>query len=295
MTTGDAQDQQAPLNPGLLPGKVLRLNANGTIPANNPTPGSYVYSLGHRNAQGMFRHPNGRIYISEHGPSSDDELNIIEPGRNYGWPTVNGMCNTPAELQYCAANNVYEPIRTWTPTIAPAGMIWYNHAALPVFQNKIILTTLKNARLYVLSLNENGDSVTAEAQYLNQMFGRLRDVIADPAGNLYLATNGNSWVNSEPFTHRIVKLSPRVNTSVSAVREAAQASVYPNPLTAESRLQLDASLVGSTASLYDLQGRLLHQFEVKETTTQLHVPVLQPGIYYLQLSKHQKAIKLLVQ
>ncbi len=243
----------------------------------------------------MFRHPNGRIYVSEHGPNSDDELNIIEAGRNYGWPTVNGMCTTPAELQYCFANNVYEPIRTWTPTIAPAGMIWYNHPALPVFQNKIILTTLKNARLYVLSLNENGDSVTAEAQYLNQMFGRLRDVIADPDGNLYLATNGTTWNNSQPFMHRIVKLSPVQTTSVSEIQGQAEAVVYPNPLSSESRLRLDASFIGSTASLYDLQGRLLHTFALTETEMQLDLPWLQSGIYYLQLSKQVKTIKLLVE
>jgi len=293
MTTGDAQNQQAPLNPALLPGKVLRLHTDGSIPANNPTSGSYVYTLGHRNAQGMFQHPNGRIYISEHGPSSDDELNIVAPGRNYGWPTVNGMCNTPAELQYCFANNVYEPIRTWTPTIAPAGMIWYNHPALPVFQNKIILTTLKDARLYVLTLNGAGDTITSETQYLNQMFGRLRDVIADPDGNLYLATNGNSWVNSEPFTHRIVKLSPRQSSSVAEHKQPT-ASVFPNPLVPESRLRVDASLIGSTARLMDLHGRLLHQFEVTEEENQLNFQALQPGIYYLQLPKLRTSIKLVV-
>ncbi len=109
MTTGDVGDGGASSqNLNSLNGKVLRLNLDGSVPADNPTPGSYVYSYGHRNPQGLALGPNGVIYSSEHGQSNDDEVNIIEPGRNYGWPNVEGMCNTSSENSYCAANNVRE-------------------------------------------------------------------------------------------------------------------------------------------------------------------------------------------
>lgn len=90
-------------------GKVLRLNLDGSIPSDNPIADSYIWSWGHRNPQGMC-YANGRLYSSEHGTSNNDEVNIIETNRNYGWPTVEGVCNTAAELAVCQANNVAEPI-----------------------------------------------------------------------------------------------------------------------------------------------------------------------------------------
>ena len=122
MTTGDAQQQPQAQDRTSLNGKILRLNLDGTIPANNPVAGSPVFTLGHRNPQGLVRLPDGRLYSSEHGPNNDDEINKIEAGRNYGWPTVEGYCNLPAEATFCTANNVREPLITWTPTIAPAGL-----------------------------------------------------------------------------------------------------------------------------------------------------------------------------
>ena len=144
MTTGDAQQQPQAQNPASLNGKILRLNLDGTIPANNPTPGSPVYTLGHRNPQGLVQLPNGRIYSSEHGPNNDDEINQIEAGRNYGWPNVEGYCDLPAEATFCAANNVREPLTVWTPTIAPAGLTYYDHPAIPGWRGSLLLAVLKD-------------------------------------------------------------------------------------------------------------------------------------------------------
>ena len=132
MTTGDVGDGGASSqNLNSLNGKILRLNLDGSVPADNPTPGSYVYSYGHRNPQGLALGQGGIIYSSEHGQSNDDEVNVIEPGRNYGWPNVEGMCNTSSESSYCAANNVREPIDSFSPCAAVNGMTWYNHPAIP--------------------------------------------------------------------------------------------------------------------------------------------------------------------
>ena len=104
MTTGDVGDGGASSqNLSSLNGKVLRLNLDGSIPSDNPTPGSYVYSHGHRNPQGLAMGPGGIIYSSEHGQSNNDEVNIIEPGRNYGWPNVEGGMSVTGETQWFAS------------------------------------------------------------------------------------------------------------------------------------------------------------------------------------------------
>jgi glucose/arabinose dehydrogenase len=130
-STGDAQNQPAAQNLEHLSGKFLRLHLDGSIPDDNPFPANPVYSLGHRNAQGLYLASNGIIYSSEHGPSTDDELNIIEPGRNYGWPDVHGFCDLPAEITFCDENNVKEPLEAWTPTIATSDIVYYDHDAIP--------------------------------------------------------------------------------------------------------------------------------------------------------------------
>ncbi|MFT4523567.1 MAG: glucose/arabinose dehydrogenase, partial [Bacteroidia bacterium] len=146
-TTGDARKDQDAQNPALLNGKVMRMKLDGSIPADNPIANSYVWSWGLRNTQGLALGPNNIIYGSEHGPTSDDELNILEIGRNYGWPNVEGMCNSAPELQFCQDSNVVEPIFTWTPTIAPSDLIYYQHASIPELNNTLVMTVLKDKRL----------------------------------------------------------------------------------------------------------------------------------------------------
>ena len=98
-----------------------------------------MYSHGHRNPQGLALGPGGIIY-SSNTASNNDEVNIIEPGRNYGWPNVEGMCNTSSENSANAANNVREPIDTFSPCAAVNGLTWYNHPAIPEWQNCLLLS-----------------------------------------------------------------------------------------------------------------------------------------------------------
>ncbi|NJO26048.1 MAG: PQQ-dependent sugar dehydrogenase, partial [Bacteroidia bacterium] len=142
ITTGDAANTSLPQNTSSVNGKILRLNLDGTIPADNPTSGNPVWSWGHRNPQGLV-FANNIMYSSEHGPSNDDEINIIEKGRNYGWPDVEGFCNTGSEQNFCAANNVKEPIYTWTPTVATCGLDYYSSDRIPQWKNSLLLATLK--------------------------------------------------------------------------------------------------------------------------------------------------------
>ena len=166
LTTGGAQLLPQARDRALLNGKILRLNIDGTVPASNPTPGSPVYTLGHRNPQGLVQLPNGRIYSSEHGFNNDDEINRIEAGRNYGWPSVEGYCGWPAEATFCAANSVREPLTTWTPTIAPAGLTYYDHPAVSGWRGSLLLAVLKSSKLVQLPLDAAGLVVAPPADFL---------------------------------------------------------------------------------------------------------------------------------
>ena len=199
MSTGDAGSGSYALDTNLLQGKFLRLNLDGSVPDDNPIPGSYVWSLGHRNPQGLVRAPSGIIYSSEHGPSNDDELNIIEKGRNYGWPEVEGFCDLPAEQAYCTANNVKEPLVAWTPTLAVCGIDYYDHGAIPEWKHSILMTTLKESDLRVLKLNASGDSILSEEVFFDNEFGRLRDICISPDGRIFLATSNQDGRANSPF------------------------------------------------------------------------------------------------
>lgn len=191
-TTGDANLRfDLPQNPASLNGKVLRVNLDGTIPSDNPY-GNAVWTIGHRNAQGLVFAMN-KWYSSEHGETTDDEINIIEGGRNYGWPYVEGFCDQAAEQTFCAANNVREPLYIWTPTTAPSGMDFYNHNHISQWKRSLLVTFLKDRRLRQMKLNEDGTAIEAVHEYFVNQFGRLRDVAISPDGKVYLSTdNGNN-------------------------------------------------------------------------------------------------------
>ena len=192
ITTGDALDQDLPQRTNTLNGKILRLNLDGSIPADNPIAGNPVWSWGHRNPQGLVL-ANGILYNSEHGPDSDDEINIIEKGRNYGWPNVKGFCDTRGEKIFCLANNVKEPIKTWTPTAAVCGLDYYSRSQIPQWKNSLLLVALKNARLYQLKLSSTGKEIIETHEFFNGEYGRLRDLCISPDGKVYICTsNGDN-------------------------------------------------------------------------------------------------------
>ncbi len=190
ITTGDAADTNTPQNTSSLAGKVLRLNLDGSMPADNPFPNNPIWSYGHRNAQGLVAVGN-KIFSSEHGPESDDEVNIIEKGRNYGWPQVKGKCEGN-EVGFCNENNVAESIIEWTPTLAPSGMAYYNANYIPQFKNSLLLTFLKGARLMQLKLNANQTAIAKTQELYKGEFGRLRAVCVSPEGKIYICTSNGS-------------------------------------------------------------------------------------------------------
>jgi aldose sugar dehydrogenase len=191
MTTGDAFDQTLPQNQNNLNGKVLRLNLDGSIPSDNPFPNNPVWSYGHRNPQGLVM-VNNILYASEHGPDIEDEVNIIEKGRNYGWPDVNGPCDG-SEKSFCTSNNVKEPI--WSSggsTIAVCGLDYYNNDLMPQWKNSLLMMTLKNTSIRQLRLSNNGLSVLETQTFAKGQWGRLRDLCISPAGKVYVCTSNGS-------------------------------------------------------------------------------------------------------
>ncbi len=191
ITTGDASNQALPQNTSSINGKILRLNLDGSIPADNPVAGNPYWSFGHRNPQGLV-FANNKLYSSEHGPNNDDEINIIEKGRNYGWPNVHGYCDQTAEQSFCAANNVMEPIRAWTPTIATCGLDYYNSDLIPQWKNSLLLVALKNARLYQMKLDDSFSKIDSSNEYFTNKYGRMRDLCISPAGKVYICTSNGS-------------------------------------------------------------------------------------------------------
>ena len=191
-TTGDANLRfQLPQNTASLNGKVLRVNLDGSIPLDNPY-GNAVWSIGHRNAQGLT-FGMGRLYSSEHGETTNDEINIISRARNYGWPYVEGYCDLPEERTFCNANYVREPIYAWTPVVAPSGMEFYNCNRIPQWKRSLLVTFLKDRKLRQMKLNKTGTAIQSVQEYFVGEFGRLRDVAISPDGKVYLSTdNGNN-------------------------------------------------------------------------------------------------------
>lgn len=191
VSTGDASDQTTPQNINSLSGKILRINLDGTIPGDNPFANNPVWSYGHRNPQGLVQ-IGSKIFSSEHGPDSDDEINRIEKGRNYGWPNIKGFCNETNEKSFCTLNNIVEPLIAWTPTIAPSGLTYYNADYIPQFKNSLLLALLKDSKLMQLKLDEAQTKIVSTQNFYVNEFGRLRAVCQSAEGKIYICTSNGS-------------------------------------------------------------------------------------------------------
>jgi len=170
-----------------LNGKILRVNPDGTVPADNPFLGSYIYSYGHRNPQGLAWQPGtGRLYETEHGPSGEwkgsaqDEVNYIVPGGNYGWPVIAGDETSPGMISPVIQSGTNE---TW----APSGATFVTSGA---WSGSLLFAGLRGQTLYRLILDSNNPyKALSLERYLSGQYGRLRDVVQGPDGAIYLLTN----------------------------------------------------------------------------------------------------------
>jgi len=286
MSTGDVGNLNSPQSMNSLMGKILRINPDGSVPVDNPTTGSYIYSLGHRNSQGMVFSPQGKLYGSEHGPSTDDELNLLESGRNYGWPTVAGFCDLPAEIDFCSTNNVREPLAAWTPTLAVAGIDYYNHPDILEWQNSLLMTSLKAGKLVSLKLSPDGLSVTEQADWFVNHYGRLRDICVSPDGRVFLAvSNRDGRGTPRPGDDRIMEIKAAGTIGLSdKPKKNNYMKIVPNPVTSETVVQISESHTGSEFRIVNTTGKVILSGQVRQKQFKLETGSLKQGYYFLHVN-----------
>lgn len=212
ITTGDAGEEDLAQDLDSFAGKILRLNADGSTPADNPF-NSPVYSYGHRNPQGLSWDRAGNLFSSEHGPSGFesgwDELNLIEAGANYGWPVTRGMVELGPEAD-APVENYQNPMigsgseTTWAP--ASAQFYEYDDDSASVF-----FGGLRGQSLYEARLSPDHQSVESLVAHFQGQYGRIRTVTLGPDGFLYLTTsNRDGRGNPVSGDDRIIRVNPRL-------------------------------------------------------------------------------------
>ena len=185
-------------------GKIIRINDDGSLPKDNPFMGSKIWSYGHRNIQGISFDPmTQRVWATEHGAKGGDELNLIEKGKNYGWPVVSASqeygTNTPVSREK-SRPDLIDPKTIWTPAIAPSGLVFYTGNRFPNWQGNLFAGGLVSRDIRRLSVDKSGEIINQEAIPIGQ---RVRDVRQSPDGFLYLLTDeGNG---------QLIRLEPPSN------------------------------------------------------------------------------------
>ena len=191
VATGDAASTARAQDPASVNGKILRVKADGTPADGNPTAGSPVWSLGHRNVQGLAWDASGRLFATEFGQNTFDEVNLIQPGKNYGWPSVEGTGNNSAFVN---------PLVTWrTSESSPSGDA--------VSGDSLYVAALAGRRLWKIPITADG--LGQPQALLNNQFGRLRTVITAPDGSLWVTTSNRDGRGSPAADDdRILRFAP---------------------------------------------------------------------------------------
>jgi glucose/arabinose dehydrogenase len=201
VTLGDRGEMERAQRPGDHAGSVIRIHDDGSVPGDNPFVGKAgwrpeKYTLGNRNQQGAALHPRtGVLWTHEHGPQGGDEVNVIRPGANYGWPVIT------YGVQYVIGTQIGEgthkpgmeqPVWKWVPSIAPSGMAFYSGDKFPKWRGDLFVGALKAQLLVRLELD--GEKVVREERLLQGLLGRIRDVRSGPDGFIYLLTDAANGV-----------------------------------------------------------------------------------------------------
>ena len=198
VTTGDGFNyrEQAQVLSSQM-GKTLRLNEDGSTPIDNPFVSEQnklaqqVYSYGHRNPQGLILMPDGRIIGHEHGPAGGDEVNIITAGNNYGWPVITEGKDYIGGLisPFTTYDGMQQATYNWTPSIAPAGMIYFTKSTIPLLQNRLLITSLKYKQLHTLKIE--GQKVSDEIIFFANSEYRMRDITQSEEGRIFILSDSN--------------------------------------------------------------------------------------------------------
>jgi glucose/arabinose dehydrogenase len=201
ITMGDAANPPLAQSLGELNGKILRVSDDGTTPRDNPF-ASPIFSYGHRNPQGLDWHPaTGDLWATEHGEAGNDELNLVRPGRNYGWRVIEGAQTRP---------DMETPVLFYTPAVAPSGASFYTGSAIPAFRNNLFIATLRGQHIRRIRFDPNDPRrVASDERLLESRFGRVRDIVTGPDGALYFCTSNRDNRNTPtPQDDRIARIVP---------------------------------------------------------------------------------------
>ncbi len=273
-------------------GKIHRVYMNGTIPADNPIPGNSFFTRGHRNPQGLAFNPTQNIvYDIEHGHTTDDEINVLQKGLNYGWKDIQGYHdgNYEGELNYVqnytpnpAIENdqLVEPLYAWGtaavddgnfstwPTVAPSDGIYYGSDGIPEWTNSLLVVTLKDGsvtdqEVFQFQLNPDGVSLAPSTEdnpnpktFFSEdqdQNGRLRDIAVSPDGKkLFLITNNRNGLNP------IIVYTLKETTATQQIQSNALSTVssYPNPFSTTTTIEYEAKVSGQVQiEIFDALGK----------------------------------------
>jgi glucose/arabinose dehydrogenase len=175
-------------------GKIIRINKDGSVPSDNPFINiknalPEIYSYGHRNMQGLVVTSSGDIYEHEHGPRGGDEMNLVEPALNYGWPAITyGVDYSGAIISpFTEKEGMEQPLLHWTPSIAPSDMIFYEGNIYPELKNSFLVTALVSKDVKKVTFK---DKIDTQESLFSELDIRLRNIQASPDGIIYLLTDG---------------------------------------------------------------------------------------------------------
>jgi glucose/arabinose dehydrogenase len=302
-------------DPTAKTGKVHRFNMDGSIPADNPLPGNSFYTRGHRNSQGLAYNPTKKIiYEVEHGDRTDDEINILKPGMNYGWKNVRGYHgdgNYPGEQNYISSyapsqgivnDALVEPLYAWNAvtqptgtnnaawgTVAPSGAHFYDYDGIPEWKNSLLVVTLKNGNtcdqeLYRFKLTNDGTALAPSTMNEpnpvkffgedQKLNGRLRDLAVSPDGKSIFLINNAGADRDKITVYRWQAPTALTNETFRPFH----LELYPNPTT--DCLNINCSESVEAVSLYNIFGE---QKTPITTNTGLNVSLLPVGTYYLKV------------
>jgi len=290
MSIGDRGVQDSAQSKSNHFGKVLRFNDDGTVPASNPLVGvpntkPEIYCWGNRNIQGMAMHPStGEIYAHEHGPRGGDELNLIKPNTNYGWPAVtfginyNGTPITPDTT----LPGMQLPLTYWVPSIAPSGMTFIRNGQ-PNNEADILIGALAGTHIHWLKMKD--DKKVSATRSMNG-YARFRDIRQAPGGKIYAMTE---TPNRFVLLRSSVPIVTSIEDEISVLEEKNK--IYPNPSNGESTLSFHiTNNQFVSVKIFNTNGLLIQELTSKTYSAGKHLLLIESdklsqGLYFIEIDK----------